>query len=320
MRAAAPALVVALALLRPAVSSGAPAALRRYDVSGERLALTCSGAGAPTAVLDAGLGDDHGEWTAVQADASRFTRVCAWDRPGRGGSAPRPGGGATTADQVVADLHGLLTRAGVRPPYVLVGHSIGGADMRLYQVRHPRDVAGLVLVDATPESEILASPEPMTGGGESLDLTAGARAIAGSGWLGRLPLVVIERGQSSDDAWRSQQALLSERSTDAVLAVASGSDHAIPLREPALVAAAIRSAVTGVRTGARLPPCPSPISAAGGDCLRPGTLPSTGTLSITRGQLALGLGLAALLGLGLGVLANALWRRRRTGRSAAGGP
>jgi len=318
---AGPALVVVLVLLQPAVSAGTPAAVRRYEVNGQPLALTCSGAGTPTVVLDAGLGDDHTEWTEVQAGVSRFTRVCAWDRPGRGESAPRRGRGATTADEVVADLHGLLARAGVRPPYVLVGHSTGGADMRLYQLRHPRDVAGLVLVDSTPESELLAGPEPTVGGGERLDFTTAARAILGSGWLGRLPLVVIERGQDTDEAWQSQQALLSERSTEAVLAVASGSDHAIPLRRPALVAAAIGSVVAGVRTGAPLPRCPSAISAAGGRCLRPGTLPSGGPLSVTRGQLALGLGLAALLGLVLGGLANALWRRRRTGRGGErGGP
>jgi pimeloyl-ACP methyl ester carboxylesterase len=186
--------------------------------------------------------------------------------------------------------------------------------MRLYQVRHPREVAGLVLVDATPESELLASPEPMTGGGETLDLTAGARSIAGSGWLGRLPLVVIERGQDVDEAWQSQQALLSERDTDSALVVASGSDHAVPRKRPGLVVAAIRSVVAALRAGAPLSPCPSPISAAGGRCLRSGALPSGGPLSVTRGQLALGLGLAALLGLVLGVLGHSLWRRRRLRR------
>jgi hypothetical protein len=96
--------------------------------------------------------------------------------------------------------------------------------------------------------------------------------------------------------------------------VASGSDHAVPRKRPGLVVAAIRSVVAALRAGAPLSPCPSPISAAGGRCLRSGALPSGGPLSVTRGQLALGLGLAALLGLVLGVLGHSLWRRRRLRR------
>jgi pimeloyl-ACP methyl ester carboxylesterase len=122
---------------------------RLVDVGGWRLHLNCTGeigAGRPTVVLEAGIGDFSVEWSLVQPNVSRFARVCSYDRAGDGWSelGPHP----RTFRQIVYELHTLLERAGERPPYVMVGHSYGGWLVRTYQATYPADVRGMVLVEA----------------------------------------------------------------------------------------------------------------------------------------------------------------------------
>lgn len=121
------------------------------DIGGRRLALNCTGEGAPAVILETGLGAESREWAAVQAGVRTFARVCSYDRAGRGASDPaaRP----RSASEMVADLHVLLRTADIRGPYVLVGHSFGGLLMRLFAHRHPQDVRGLVLVDSMHEDQ-----------------------------------------------------------------------------------------------------------------------------------------------------------------------
>ena len=92
---------------------------------------------------------------AVFPEVAKFTRVCAYDRPGTPvGEKPSrsdPVKQPTTARDAVADLHALLSAAGEAGPYVLVGHSYGGLVVRLYASAYPEDVSGLVLVDALTE-------------------------------------------------------------------------------------------------------------------------------------------------------------------------
>lgn len=119
--------------------------------SGRRLNLYCTGSGAPTVVLEAGHGDGLTTWARVQPRVSKLTRVCSYDRAGFGFSdAPEKPG---TIQQAAIDLRALLTNAGIQPPFVLVGHSMGGMIVRLYAAEHPEDVAGLVLVDPTNEHQ-----------------------------------------------------------------------------------------------------------------------------------------------------------------------
>jgi pimeloyl-ACP methyl ester carboxylesterase len=120
-------------------------AQRLVDVGGRRLNLYCSGVGSPTVILDAGLGDTMESWYEVQPAVAKWTRVCSYDRAGMGFS-----DGTMTKrdpDAVVADLHVLLKRGGVRPPYILVGHSIAGLYEVLYANRYPDEVVGMVAVD-----------------------------------------------------------------------------------------------------------------------------------------------------------------------------
>jgi pimeloyl-ACP methyl ester carboxylesterase len=120
------------------------------DVGGHRLHLHCVGEGTPTVVLDAGLGAFSLDWGAVQPHIATRTRVCAYDRAGLGWSEPGPR--PRSPQQFAAELHTLLTNAGVEGPYVLVAHSISGKTARLFASQHPNDVAGIVLVDARHES------------------------------------------------------------------------------------------------------------------------------------------------------------------------
>lgn len=123
------------------------------DLGGWRLHLRCTGearTSQPIVILEAGAGDFSVDWSLVQPDVARFARVCSYDRAGSGWSelGPRP----RTMHQIVYELHTLLDKAGERPRYVLVGHSFGGALVRLYQLRYPADVVGLVLVDAAADN------------------------------------------------------------------------------------------------------------------------------------------------------------------------
>ncbi len=122
---------------------------------GRRLNLYCVGEGSPTVVFEAGLGGDTASWDLVQPVIAQHTRACSYDRAGLGFSDPatRPG---TSAD-AVDDLQRLLSAAGIKPPYILVGHSYGGMHVRLYAYAHTADVAGMVLVD--PSSEDLGPRE-----------------------------------------------------------------------------------------------------------------------------------------------------------------
>lgn len=120
---------------------------------GRRLNLYCVGVGSPTVVFDAGLGGNTGSWDTVQPAVAQKTRTCSYDRAGLGFSDPatRPG----TSANIVDDLQRLLRVAGIEPPYILVGHSYGGMNVRLYAYEHPAEVVGMVLVDPSHEDDEL---------------------------------------------------------------------------------------------------------------------------------------------------------------------
>jgi pimeloyl-ACP methyl ester carboxylesterase len=126
-----------------------PAPGQLVDVGGYRLHIQCVGTGSPTVVLDAGLSGSSLDWSLVQPELGRTTRVCAYDRAGMGWSDPGPQ--PRTPRQIAGELHTLLTNAGIVGPYVLVGHSLGGKNVRLFAQQHSQEIAGMVLVDARGE-------------------------------------------------------------------------------------------------------------------------------------------------------------------------
>jgi len=118
------------------------------DVGGHRLHLSCAGSGTPTVILEAGLGASGPSWGWISAAIAGDTRVCVYDRAGRGWSDPAP----VTNDGVgvATDLHVLLERGHVPGPFVLVGHSSGAQYVRIFAGRYPEQVAGMVLLDGQP--------------------------------------------------------------------------------------------------------------------------------------------------------------------------
>jgi pimeloyl-ACP methyl ester carboxylesterase len=144
---------------------------RLVDVGGYRLHIQYVGTGSPTVVLDAGLGGMSLDWNLVQTDMGRTTRVCAYDRAGMGWSDPGPQ--PRTPDQIARELHTLLTNAGIPGPYVLVGHSVGGKNVRMFALQHPEEVAGMVLVDA--RSEYVDAPTAAAA-------AVGTEKVTGSEW------------------------------------------------------------------------------------------------------------------------------------------
>jgi pimeloyl-ACP methyl ester carboxylesterase len=120
------------------------------DIGGRTLNLYCSGQGTPTVILETGGNSPGYSLLVQQSKMAVFARTCWYDRAGVGWSDPPPS--PRTAASITSDLHEALHRAGVLPPYVMAGGSVGGEYVLIYTGRYPEDVAGLVLVDsATPD-------------------------------------------------------------------------------------------------------------------------------------------------------------------------
>jgi len=127
------------------------------DVGPYRLHLECTGSRGPTVILEPGGGGSAASMGLITPAVARDSRVCVYDRAGRGWSDPAtsPPDGA----QIATDLHRLLASAHVPGPYVLAGHSFGGLYVRTYAAKYPEEVAGLVLIDSTAAKSTPASPQ-----------------------------------------------------------------------------------------------------------------------------------------------------------------
>jgi pimeloyl-ACP methyl ester carboxylesterase len=133
-----------------------PAPGKMIDVGGRKIHLLCKGEGIPTVVIETGAATPSFLWWPVQNDLAKLTRVCTYDRPGFGWSEPslRP----LSMTDHAAELQTLLTNAEISGPYLLIGHSYGGALVRLFARAHPDEVSGIVLVESAEEG-FLFSPE-----------------------------------------------------------------------------------------------------------------------------------------------------------------
>lgn len=233
---------------------------RLVAAGGVRLHIQCAGeraAGAPLVVLEAGAGNGAKTWRDVFDPIAQFARVCAYDRQGLGTSeaTPKPQPFA----EVVETLHALLGAAGERPPYVMAGHSYGGALVRLYAMRYPSEITGLVLIDSSHEDQVKrfaalppppAPPAPPAQMMETIDLPGMAAELGPARWQANIPLVVLTRtpntGPLSDqrgEIWQELQRELATRSPQAEHIVATRSGHYVQNDEPALVIDTIRRVV-----------------------------------------------------------------------------
>jgi pimeloyl-ACP methyl ester carboxylesterase len=129
----------------------------RVDAGGPKLRMLITGAGNQTVVLEAGASSSLENWVRIQARVSEFARTVSYDRAGNGlsdkGPVPRDGA------HVAGELHTALQNAHLSPPYILVGHSLGGPFTRMFAAKYPKEVAGMVLVDPTQEELIAWAKE-----------------------------------------------------------------------------------------------------------------------------------------------------------------
>lgn len=228
---------------------------RLVDVGGHRLYISCQGTGTPAVILEAGLGSASSTWQSVAPGIAAFTRVCAYDRRGIGLSDPlTPGTTSRAADSVVTDLQRLLGAHGVAPPFVLVGHSVGALHVRLFAVRHPEAVAGLVLVDGSHEDQFAAFAADLSeaqrveyerheraGNFERLNQFDSADQVRRAHDLPAVPLIVLSAaGDGRRAAW---QADLARLRPDASHIVVPESGHFIHHDAPAAVIEAVRTLV-----------------------------------------------------------------------------
>lgn len=274
-----------------AAAGNRPGEGQLIDVGGHDLYLACTGSGSPTVVLEpgAGLASSDLEWIAPVV--ARDTRVCVYDRAGRGWSEPA----STRQDgaETAADLHTLLQRANEPGPYVLAGHSFGGLYALTFAARFPQDVAGLVLVDSTAPAPQPVAAQPGRADSEDtanrasalvaglsrlgigrligvetpshlrssideyIEAGASARAAAALSDFSDKPLVVLTAGTGSRPGWAASQDALAALSTNSLHRVIDGSTHASLISDrddAAATALGILDVVSAVRTTRPLVP------------------------------------------------------------------
>jgi pimeloyl-ACP methyl ester carboxylesterase len=233
--------------------------------SGARLHLQCSGSGPSTVVLISGFGDGGENWGAVTPSVSAKARVCSYARFGTGTSDPPPSEQTFTSQ--AADLRDLLQTAGEPGPYVVVGHSSGGAEAVAFASRFADEVEGLLLLDASPigwpaavcgvpddGSEATASYQQVCAAishpdqkPEWLNATKGLAEISEIDTLGGLPMIVATRLDLSQPGlpaasqaelsrvWNEGQAHWASLSSAAELVTIPDTSHYIQVDQPATV-------------------------------------------------------------------------------------
>jgi pimeloyl-ACP methyl ester carboxylesterase len=251
----------ALALFLPTRSQP----FTRVAVDGRTTRMLIAGSGESTVVFENGFGPSLEMWGKVQPQVNRFARTVTYDRAGVGGSedAPPPRDGR----HIAAELRHALRVAGVPPPYVLVGFSLGGPYVRIFAGMYPEDVSGIVLVDPTHSAE---GKERSTLPELNVLATTVDQARA-SQIPPRVPLVLIDAVSSRDIpfATRAIRQLRAQRRPEidtreykewldsipgARLVITDQSGHNVPIEQPELVVETIREVVQSLGTRRRREP------------------------------------------------------------------
>jgi pimeloyl-ACP methyl ester carboxylesterase len=248
-------------------------AVQPVTVAGHRIGTRCAGRRTdPSVLLVSGLDASLTSWDQVQPRLSGTTRICAYDRLGVGQSDPPPG--RQTVADLAADLDAVIDALGLSRPVVLVAHDVGGVVAATWAEQHRDDLAGLVLVDATPPGYVRTALDllPAAGSGAGADLRAGvertlsprdnAERFAGRSAfseslspLGAVPLVVLTRSVSDygdlrprvaaalDSAWTGGQQQWAELSSRGRVRSVDLAGHEIQRDQPDRVVEAVREVV-----------------------------------------------------------------------------
>jgi pimeloyl-ACP methyl ester carboxylesterase len=232
-------------------------------VNGHRLYGYLDGEGETSVVLDAGLGGTAEDWSKIQPEVGKFSKVISYDRAGMGhsdkASIPR------TCEDIVSDLRGLLIAANLASPYILVAHSWSGINSRWYANQYPEEIAGMVLVDAVHENKyeqiekilsaaqaerMWASVRDPSRNDESIDRIACIRQVRSNARVFDFPLIVLTRATDTDEMnviETSLQAEFLKLSSRSRQYFSKYADHYIQNSEPELVIDAIRQVVESVK-------------------------------------------------------------------------
>lgn len=263
---------------------------RSVDRGGRSVRYVCMGSGEPAVVIDQGQGlsIERGferwvtaGWSRVLKEVSKATQVVMHDRAGLGSS--EPAALPRSSMQMVEDLRAVLAAAHVPPPYVLVGHSIGGFNVRVFAGKYPDEVSGVVLVDSSHPDQVarwaqILPPEvpdeplllrrlrhgpSIAASPECIDFRACAEQARAVTTLGRKPLVVVSHSphslappgmpvplhQQMQPLWSRLQSELLGLSANSTHVVASHAGHNVQLEEPELVVHAILDVVREAQRG-----------------------------------------------------------------------
>jgi pimeloyl-ACP methyl ester carboxylesterase len=231
-----------------------------------------TGVGEPTVIIEAALGSDLTSYNTLQTAISRLTRVLSYDRPGLGTSSKSPN--PRTLPAYIDELKLLLEKESIPPPYILVGHSLGGSIVRYYAHQFPDDVAGLVLIDSPHEDWLeyirtthsdeevkmfntVVSPSQYTGATkeewEQLEHNLGL--LKGTEIPRHIPTRIITSTQYGRDQqslgyrpddmaiWAEMQASLMNNIKDARRVVTDKSGHSVHHSEPELIVKAVKELI-----------------------------------------------------------------------------
>lgn len=221
------------------------------DVGGYQIYTRILGKSKPVVILDIGLGGDLSTWNTVAEQISKFARIVIYDRAGYGKSQQRPGTNAVTSEDSVNTLKILLTQLKMKPPYFLVGHSLGGLNMQLFAEKYPKDIAGVVLSESSTRNQKFYDPLPDKNEfyyREALGLDQSRLQVKNAGPFPPVPLIVLtatDRGVTpqQESEWQQWQKELVQLSPKGIQFYAWGSNHLIQRTQSQLIVDAVATLV-----------------------------------------------------------------------------